>query len=109
MPIMTGQKSNEAFTRLGHREPAENPLEFILNEEFVSDYNKILKIQDSKDHIILDSRYKEDFEHNHIAGSVNLPFKKLLNKNKTLKNPDELQKIFEGVGVEKDSKVIITC
>ena len=44
MPIMTGQKTNEAFTRLGHREPAENPLEFVLNEEFVSDYNQILKI-----------------------------------------------------------------
>jgi 3-mercaptopyruvate sulfurtransferase SseA len=38
-PIMTGQKSNEAFTRLGRREPAENPLEFILNEEFVTNYN----------------------------------------------------------------------
>jgi hypothetical protein len=30
---------------------------------------------------------------------VNLHFKKLLNKNKTFKSPEELGKIFEEIGV----------
>jgi thiosulfate/3-mercaptopyruvate sulfurtransferase len=58
---------------------------------------------------MLDSRYGEDFDHHHIPGSVNLHFKRLLNKNKTLKSPEELTKIFTEVGVEKDKKVIVTC
>lgn len=63
----------------------------------------------SNDTLILDSRYKEDFDHQHIPGSVNLPFKQLLNKNKTLKTPEELEQIFSDVGVTKDKKVIVTC
>jgi thiosulfate/3-mercaptopyruvate sulfurtransferase len=58
---------------------------------------------------MLDSRFSEDFDHHHIPGSVNLHFKRLLNKDKTLKSPEELQRIFTDVGVEKSKKVIVTC
>ena len=38
-PIMSGQKNNEAFSRLGTREEPENRLEFVLDESFVAKYD----------------------------------------------------------------------
>jgi thiosulfate/3-mercaptopyruvate sulfurtransferase len=61
------------------------------------------------DHILLDSRFSEDFDHHHIPKSVNLHYKRLLNKNRTFKSPEELEKVFIDAGVTKDKKVIVTC
>jgi len=69
----------------------------------------IRTLDNSNDHLLLDSRYSEDFDHHHIPGSVNLSFKRLLNKNKTLKSPEELERVFNEAGVTKDKKVIVTC
>lgn len=76
--------------------------DFVMDEQLVADYQKVLTFKDSSDHILLDTRFSEDFDHHHIPGSVNLHYKRLLNKNRTFKSPEDLEKVFIEAGVTKD-------
>ncbi len=45
----------------------------------------------------------------HIPGSANLPFPEVLNEDGTMKDPEALTAIFEGVGIDGKRPVITTC
>ena len=45
----------------------------------------------------------------HIPGSKNLPSQQLLNADGTYKSPQEIRKLFEGVGIDVTKPVVTTC
>ncbi len=45
----------------------------------------------------------------HIPGARNVPYAALLNEDKTMKEPDELRRIFEDAGVDLDRPVVTSC
>jgi thiosulfate/3-mercaptopyruvate sulfurtransferase len=45
----------------------------------------------------------------HIPGSKNLPSQQLLNADGTYKSPDEIKKLFAGVGIDVAKPVVTTC
>ena len=45
----------------------------------------------------------------HIPGSVNVPFKSLLNDDLTFKSPDDLRAAFVNAGLDLDRPIVTTC
>ncbi len=72
------------------------------------------------DHEIIDARSaarfagteaepREGLRSGHIPGSLNVPFGLLLNKNGTMKSPEECRAIFENAGVDLSKPAITSC
>ncbi len=72
------------------------------------------------DHEIIDARSaarfagseaepREGLRSGHIPGSRNVPFGLLLNKNGTMKSPEECRAIFENAGVDLSKPAITSC
>jgi thiosulfate/3-mercaptopyruvate sulfurtransferase len=45
----------------------------------------------------------------HIPGSKNIPSQQLLNSDGTYKSPEEIAKLFKGVGIDVSKPVVTTC
>lgn len=81
------------------------------------DYNK----EGAEEIQILDARSKGRFDgtdpeprpglkSGHMPGSTNVPFQELLDpETKTLKSPEELQKLFEKLGLDPNKPMITSC
>jgi len=52
---------------------------------------------------------RPDLRGGHIPGSLNLPASKLIAEDGTMKNPEELKKLFEGAGIDLNRPVVTTC
>ncbi|MAM93704.1 3-mercaptopyruvate sulfurtransferase [Parvibaculum sp.] len=52
---------------------------------------------------------RPDLRGGHIPGSLNLPASKLITEDGTMKNPEELKRLFEEAGVDLNRPVITTC
>lgn len=86
----------------------------------VRDVTEVARAAKLQDHEIIDARGADRFRgevteprpglrSGHIPGSKNVPFGSLLNANGTLKNPDDLRRVFEQAGVDLDKPAITTC
>lgn len=92
-----------------------------LNKKLIRNYKQVFENIVSKKEQILDARSKGRFsgtepeprEHlisGHIPGSLNLPFQKLiLDSNKTVKDTEEIKKIFEDLGITFEKPIVTTC
>jgi thiosulfate/3-mercaptopyruvate sulfurtransferase len=88
------------------------------NPKLISDKNDILKAINDKNVLIIDVRSQERYlgevsepreglRKGHIPSAVNIPFEKILNKNKLLEK-DALENVFEKV-TTKDRRIIFSC
>ncbi len=88
------------------------------NPKLFSDKDDILKAIDDENVLIIDVRSRERYlgevsepraglRKGHIPNSVNIPFEKILNKNKLLEN-DALENVFEKAAA-KDKRLIFSC
>ena len=88
--------------------------------QMVRDVTEVARAAKLKDHEIIDARGAERFRGDvpeprpglragHIPGSKNVPFGSLLQANGTLRNPDDLRRVFEQAGVDLDKPAITTC
>ncbi|MCT8330033.1 3-mercaptopyruvate sulfurtransferase [Albidovulum sediminis] len=86
----------------------------------VRDVTQVAAAAKLGDHEIIDARSAERFRGEaaeprpglragHIPGSKNLPFGRLLNADKTMKDPAELRLAFEEAGVDLGKPAITTC
>lgn len=100
--VPKNQKTEFAIEKLDDR--------FTVDTEWVKE-----NLQRAK---ILDSRSKEEYDGavnfgeargGHLPGALNVPYKKLLNEDGTLKNQDELQAIFKETGIEKEDEIATYC
>ncbi|WP_343116475.1 3-mercaptopyruvate sulfurtransferase [Ostreiculturibacter nitratireducens] len=86
----------------------------------VKDVTQVASASKLGDHAILDARSPGRFRGDeaeprpglrsgHIPGSKNVHYRSLLNDDGTMKSPEELVRIFDGVGVDRGKPVITSC
>ena len=52
---------------------------------------------------------RRELRSGNIKGSINLPFQKIINENRTFKKKDELIKIFKSKGISFEKEMAFTC
>ncbi|WP_109311309.1 3-mercaptopyruvate sulfurtransferase [Ruegeria sp. AU67] len=91
-----------------------------VQNHLVRDVTQVSAAAKLADHEIIDARSadrfagtgtepREGLRPGHIPGSRNVPFGTLLNKNGTMKSPDECRAIFESAGVDLSKPAITSC
>ncbi|MCK5853408.1 sulfurtransferase [bacterium] len=73
-------------------------------------------LKDSKA-VIVDARSKAEFagkkgksaRKGHIPGAISLEFKKIINKNGTVKSKADLEKIFKTAGISSNQEILLYC
>lgn len=67
---------------------------------------------------IVDSRSEKEYKGaadygeargGHLPGAINIPFESMFNQDKTLKDSDQLSKIFEEAGLKPNDKIVTYC
>jgi thiosulfate/3-mercaptopyruvate sulfurtransferase len=107
-------ESGEPRTRTPRHFTARRNLDLVRD---LSDLKTLLKDRSTE---IVDARSAERFagtvpeprpglRSGHIPGARNLPYGRLLNKDGTLKSPREIERLFEGVGVDLGKPVVTSC
>ncbi len=91
-----------------------------VQNHLVRDVTQVSSATKLADHEIIDARSaarfagteaepREGLRSGHIPGSRNVPFGTLLNKNGTMKSPDECRAVFEAAGVDLSKPAITSC
>ncbi len=91
-----------------------------VQNHLVRDVTQVSAAAKLADHEIIDARSaarfagteaepREGLRSGHIPGSRNVPFGALLNKNGTMKSPDDCRAVFEGAGVDLSKPAITSC
>ncbi|WP_170790129.1 3-mercaptopyruvate sulfurtransferase [Ruegeria lacuscaerulensis] len=91
-----------------------------VQNHLVRDVTQVSAAAKLNDHEIIDARAaarfagtapepREGLRSGHIPGSRNVPFGELLNKNGTMKSPEECRAVFEGAGVDLSKPAITSC
>ncbi len=91
-----------------------------LQPHLVRDVTQVAAAAKLRDHEILDARAPARFRGDepeprpglragHIPGSRNLHYRRLLNEDGTMKDPDALRAVLKDGGVDLDKPVIATC
>ncbi|WP_170507645.1 3-mercaptopyruvate sulfurtransferase [Ruegeria arenilitoris] len=91
-----------------------------VQNHLVRDVTQVSAAAKLADHEIIDARSaarfagtaaepREGLRPGHIPGSRNVPFDLLLNKNGTMKSPDDCRAVFEAAGVDLSKPAITSC
>ncbi|WP_419740651.1 3-mercaptopyruvate sulfurtransferase [Ruegeria sp.] len=91
-----------------------------VQNHLVRDVTQVSAAAKLADHEIIDARSAPRFEgteaepreglrSGHIPGSRNVPFGQLLNKNGTMKSPEDCRAVFEAAGVDLSKPAITSC
>ncbi|MEW2919419.1 3-mercaptopyruvate sulfurtransferase [Ruegeria sp. ANG10] len=91
-----------------------------VQNHLVRDVTQVSAAAKLADHEIIDARSatrfagtaaepREGLRSGHIPGSRNVPFDLLLNKNGTMKSPDDCRAVFESAGVDLSKPAITSC
>ncbi len=91
-----------------------------VQNHLVRDVTQVSSASKLADHEIIDARSaarfagtepepREGLRAGHIPGSRNVPFGQLLNKNGTMKSPEDCRAVFEGAGVDLSKPAITSC
>jgi thiosulfate/3-mercaptopyruvate sulfurtransferase len=92
--------------------------EVEINDDYFLDMDEVKEVKDKGNVIVLDARPPAVYEGKgvwsrpgHIPGSVNLPWKTLMDPNNSslLKPVNEIRKLAEAVGATKDKIIICSC
>ncbi|WP_170386660.1 3-mercaptopyruvate sulfurtransferase [Ruegeria atlantica] len=91
-----------------------------VQNHLVRDVTQVAAAAKLADHEIIDARSagrfvgtepepREGLRSGRIPGSRNVPFGELLNKNGTMKSPDDCRAVFEAAGVDLSKPAITSC
>ena len=91
-----------------------------VQNHLVRDVTQVSAAAKLADHEIIDARAagrfagtapepREGLRSGHIPGSRNVPFGSLLNKNHTMKSPEDCRAVFEAAGVDLSKPAITSC
>ncbi|WP_170336571.1 3-mercaptopyruvate sulfurtransferase [Ruegeria arenilitoris] len=91
-----------------------------VQNHLVRDVTQVSAAAKLADHEIIDARSadrfagtgvepREGLRSGHIPGSRNVPFGNLLNKNGTMKSPEDCRAVFEAAGVDLTKPAITSC
>ncbi|UTF53924.1 sulfurtransferase [Natronosalvus rutilus] len=70
----------------------------------------VLEEPDSNDHVLVDTREREEFETGHLPGAVRFDWRSTVDEDRRrLKPRDDLEELFADHGITPDKRVILYC
>ncbi|MFC7232413.1 sulfurtransferase [Saliphagus sp. GCM10025308] len=70
----------------------------------------VLEDPDSDDHVLVDTREREEFETGHLPGAVRFDWRSTVDEDRRrLKSRDDLEDLFADHGITPDRRVILYC
>ena len=80
-----------------------------VNENITQNKFQLIDARGEQRFLGLQPEPRKELRSGNIKGSVNLPFQKIINKNRTFKKKDELIKIFKSKDISFEKEMAFTC
>ena len=80
-----------------------------VNENITQNKFQLIDARGEQRFLGLQPETRKELRSGNIKGSVNLPFQKIINKNRTFKKKDELIKIFKSKDISFEKEMAFTC
>jgi len=80
-----------------------------INENIINKKFQLLDARGEQRFLGLQSEPRKELKSGNIKGSINLPFQKLLRKDRTFKKKEELIEIFKSKKVSIEKEMAFTC
>ncbi|MDC3157219.1 rhodanese-like domain-containing protein [Candidatus Pelagibacter bacterium] len=80
-----------------------------VNENITQNKFQLIDARGEQRFLGLQPEPRKELRSGNIKGSINLPFQKIINKNRTFKKKDELIKIFKSKGISFEKEMAFTC
>jgi len=94
-------KSNENFSLVINKSK--------VDENIVQNKFQLIDARGEQRFLGLQPEPRKELRSGNIKGSINLPFQKIINKNRTFKKKDELIKIFKSKDISFEKEMAFTC
>jgi thiosulfate/3-mercaptopyruvate sulfurtransferase len=91
--------NESAWKKIRKTEASPDDFNFSFDNNRLRKYEEIVNIAKEKTYPILDTRGASMYQQGHIPSSLNAPFNLFLNEDKTFKQPAEIKKILEDLGI----------
>ena len=80
-----------------------------VNENITQNKFQLIDARGEQRFLGLQPEPRKELKSGNIKGSINLPFQKIINKNRTFKKKDELIKIFKSKDISFEKEMAFTC
>ena len=80
-----------------------------VNENITQNKFQLIDARGEQRFLGLQTEPRRELRSGNIKGSINLPFQKVINKNRTFKKKDELIKIFKSKDISFEKEMAFTC
>ena len=80
-----------------------------VNENITQNKFQLIDARGEQRFLGLQTEPRRELRSGNIKGSINLPFQKIINKNRTFKKKDELIKIFKSKDISFEKEMAFTC
>ena len=80
-----------------------------VNENITQNKFQLIDARGEQRFLGLQPEPRKELRRGNIKGSINLPFQKIINKNRTFKKKDELIKIFKSKDISFEKEMAFTC
>ena len=80
-----------------------------VNENITQNKFQLIDARGEQRFLGLQPELRKELRSGNIKGSVNLPFQKIINKNRTFKKKDDLIKIFKSKDISFEKEMAFTC
>ena len=97
----TNYKSNENLSLVINKS--------TVNENITQNKFQLIDARGEQRFLGLQPEPRKELRSGNIKGSINLPFQKIINKNRTFKKKDDLIKIFKSKDISFEKEMAFTC
>ena len=80
-----------------------------VNENIIQNKFQLIDARGEQRFLGLQPEPRKELRSGNIKGSINLPFQKIINENRTFKKKDELIKIFKSKDISFEKEMAFTC
>ncbi len=80
-----------------------------VNENIIQNKFQLIDARGEQRFLGLQPEPRKELKSGNIKGSINLPFQKIINENRTFKKKDELIKIFKSKEISFEKEMAFTC
>ena len=81
----------------------------ITTDQLIQEFNNLVIIDTREEDEYLGATKFGEARGGHIEGAINIPFNSFLEKDGTLKNSKDIEKILESNGIENTAKIVTYC
>lgn len=80
-----------------------------LQSDILSTVEYLEKAKERRDVILIDNRERLNYLEQHIPGAINIPYRTLASDGKIIRPKDDMKRLLDARGIQKDSEIITYC